>query len=382
MSARLPAQCHYPPRSSHGTKIPQPPCREPEAPQWAEAGSRSKGIPASNFRLRTSTSRRRPPDPTSGRGQVWCGAAAMCLFLLASSAFCQEGPGEDSAAPDALYQRSLCRAIEVAQRRLEEASEVFQDHSTFDKAWEVRTAHYLVKTTHSRSLAQEVADGLETMLGHFQTLLDTEWIPSEPFRVFIFVTIPDYNAFGEQFGAEHSSFYGSFYSDQHPEQPVAVVFRGNMLELQMEVTHSAFHQYLERAKPSARQLPLAFSEGLAAYFSLYWAPAYCREQHQHLAEGNRFIPIRRLAAAYLEQFNNNTHELMMELGCLFTYLRWHREGTRIERDAQGKITSEPFSDVVRVLVDGGDASGLETFKLLNERAAALETDFRAFRFPE
>ncbi|MBI4880885.1 MAG: hypothetical protein HY812_14700 [Planctomycetes bacterium] len=307
---------------------------------------------------------------------------AICLFLLASSAPCQEGPGEEAASPEALYERSLRRVVEVAQRRLEEASEVFQDHSTFDKAWEVRTRHYLVKTTHSRRMAQEVADGLETMLGHFQTLLDTDWVPPEHFRVFIFLTIQDYNAFGEQFGAEHSSFYGSFYAGQHPEQPVAAVFRGSMLELQMEVTHSAFHQYLEQAKPSARQLPLAFSEGLAAYFALYWAPVYCREQHQHLAESNRFIPLRRLAAANLEQFNNNAHETMMELGCLFTYLRWHRAGTRIEQDAEGKITSEPFSDFIRVVVDGGDSSGLETAKLLNERAAELEKDFREFRFPE
>ncbi len=63
---------------------PEPPRREPVALGRVEATSRPNGLPASNYRLRTSNSRRRPPDPTSERGHVWCGTAAMCARARAS----------------------------------------------------------------------------------------------------------------------------------------------------------------------------------------------------------------------------------------------------------------------------------------------------------
>ncbi len=75
----------------------QPLRREPEARECAEAGSRPKGPPASNFGLRTSNSRRRRPDLASERGHAQlrrCRDALLASVLFFSP---QESAAEGAA---------------------------------------------------------------------------------------------------------------------------------------------------------------------------------------------------------------------------------------------------------------------------------------------
>ena len=101
------------------------------------------------------------------------------LALLAVLPLGQPTPSPSpTAAPDAgaLYERSLDKAIERAQRALVRRTEVWQDHSTWARAWRVRTDHYEVVTTRSRYFGMEVAQGLEAVLGHFQTEYGTRFV--------------------------------------------------------------------------------------------------------------------------------------------------------------------------------------------------------------
>ena len=67
----------------------------------------------------------------------------------------------------------------------------------------------------------QIAQGLETMLGHFQRVLGTEWTPAGRLQVDIHPSIAAYNQAGTNFD-EHSSMYGSFYASGTPELERAV----------------------------------------------------------------------------------------------------------------------------------------------------------------
>ena len=76
-------------------------------------------------------------------------------------------------------------------------------------------------------------------------------------------------AFGEEFGAHHSSILGGFWASEHAERPVALYFDANALQVSMWATHAAFHQFAEQA--FAHIPDLWVSEGLASYYSIfYW----------------------------------------------------------------------------------------------------------------
>lgn len=304
----------------------------------------------------------------------------MLRFLLPVCLLAGVAVEPGSEGVDGSVSRSLDGALSRARLRLETRDDLFEDHSTWENAWVVESAHYQVRTTHSRYQAERIAEGLELMLVNFQTFLGTDFVPDRKFQILIFPTIPEYNAFGQDNGAEHSSFYSSFYSTQHPDGPVAVVHDANFIWLQMRVTHSTFHQYLAAVQRNAA--PLWIEEGLASYFSLYWSYDYCVKEQARLVDESRLVPLRRLTGTTLASLGNNTHDLMMEMGTLFNYLRWHRVDTCTVADADGKIVRQPFVDYVRAVLSGADVSGMAVHQLLTARLDALERDFSEFRFPE
>ncbi len=140
----------------------------------------------------------------------------------------------------------------MAATRLRDGTEVFEDHSTWEKAWEATSRHFLVRTTHSYGLAAQLAQGLDVMLGHVQKTLGVEVAPPRRYHVYVLPSVADYNAFGNANGQEHSSCYGSFHAAAHPERAVAAVYDGNHSWLKMLVTHSMVHQYVQDAFPAAR----------------------------------------------------------------------------------------------------------------------------------
>lgn len=305
----------------------------------------------------------------------------MTPFILLLSLALQpvQDAGPVTPNSDRLRERALSEAIEVEQARLLGRKDLFQDHSTWDKAWVVESKYYSVRTTHSRFLGLELANGLDMMMGHFQALLGTDFVPSSRVSVMVYPTIPEYNAFGQDNnGPAHSSFYGSYYSP-NPNAIVAL-YDPNHVELKFRVTHSAFHHYVQAA--FRRTPPQWLDEALAAYFAFYWSYPYCVSEHLRLVEGRRFVPLRTLLNSDDQQFVANSHDTFSEMATLVNYLRWRREETRAELDENGDVVTDPFGEYVQALMQGRATSGMEVHELLTSRLAELEADFRSYRFPE
>lgn len=288
-----------------------------------------------------------------------------------------------------LYRKSVVKAIGRAQADLERSLELWTDHSTWEHAWRVSTEDYEVRTTVSRYFGLDLAQGLETMRGHFDALLAPTRRVDGPLAVYIFPSLAEYNQFGNDFGAEHSSAYGSFYAQGSPERAVGVLFDENPTLLRMWVTHSALHQYLDRA--FTRQPPTWVSEGLAAYFALFWDYGYGiseidRIRRNRTAAGapapagqEQFVPLRALLPGGLDQYVGSAGNRFIELGMLFTYLMSYREDTRTVMDGD-TVVQAPFAEYLRAILQGADHTQLPVHALLTERTDELEADFRAFEF--
>jgi len=297
--------------------------------------------------------------------------AVLTLALLSTPALASEGP----------YERVLGRALERAQGRLIAETVVWRDHSTWPNAWVVRSAHFEVRTTHSRKLGQQLTQGLEVMLGRFQELLGTGFVPSSRFRVDVLPSLTDYNTFGQNFGAEHSSMYGSFYAAGQAQDQVATYYTRNHTLLSMWVTHGVLHQFMSQAFPGRR--PTWVDEGLASYFAFHWDVAYGMREIDRIRAGeggSTYIPLARLLAAPLSEYANNTDTRFTELGMLFTYLLHHRDDTRTSSE-EDAIRRAPFAEYLRTILRRGRAEEHGLHGLFTVDLEMLEADFRNFEFP-
>ncbi len=275
---------------------------------------------------------------------------------------------------------ALDDAVRRAQTRLEAKLELWEDHSTWDKAWVVRSEHYEVVTIHGHHLAASTAEELEGMLALFREtlLVDPEWELGEPLRIEIHPEIGAYNAFGDANGEHHSSFYGAFYSPTAPGRPVATYFVPNRQLLRMWITHGAFHQFLERAGPE--RLPTALDEALASYFALCWDFSYGVAQFERMKASGGLMPLRELLAANEERFADRAEDRFVELGMLVAYLLHHREDSRTVKQG-GDVWQAPFSEYLDALLSSDDAHLHPVHELFGKRLADLERDFFAFEFP-
>ena len=281
-------------------------------------------------------------------------------------------PAEDTEA----YRRILDRAIDRAQTRLQERLEIGQDHSDWVNAWEVESEHYLVRSTHSRFLAAELAQGLEQMLEHFQRILRPEWQPTRRFPIFVFPDIAAYNNFGNTNGAEHSSFYGSFYEEATQDRAVAMAYDENRTLLKMQATHSALHQFV--ADASAQPLPTWVSEGLASYFALFWNFNWGIAEFRRIADGGTFIEMPDLLNAPIAAYTGRTHERFIQLGMLFAYLLNYREESMTAAgEGQGP---GPFARALQGMLDGSGPTTGVLRSLFGEGMNEFYADFRAFEF--
>ena len=89
-------------------------------------------------------------------------------FLLVAGALAAHAAVRASRPPSvasSLYDRSLERHIERTQEKLWDSLELWQDHSTWETAWRVRTEHYEVRTTHSRAFGLQLAQGQQPKSG-------------------------------------------------------------------------------------------------------------------------------------------------------------------------------------------------------------------------
>ena len=77
------------------------------------------------------------------------------------------------------YVAALDGAIARAHADLASNADIWTDHSTWANPWTARTAHYEVRTTQTYAVTRSLAQGLEAMLGHFQTTLGIDFVPPE-----------------------------------------------------------------------------------------------------------------------------------------------------------------------------------------------------------
>lgn len=299
------------------------------------------------------------------------GSALLLLVLVSSGA--SSGPGDETV--DTPYRRVLRRALEKSQRELVAGLDLVVDHSKWSDPWVVRSEHFEVRTTVGYAYAAQFTRDLEYMRSEWVRLLGKGRDPAERGAVWIFPTLNEYNQFGGNF-AEHSSMYGSFYGAGSPGEPVATYHVANRTLLGMWVTHSATHQYLERAFGTS--MPTWVSEGLASYFALYWDWDFGKSNLARLQESGRFIPLRRLVSDPLPSYARNADDRFLELGMLFHFLLNYCDGTRLGAD--GDPATGPFLEFLRAAVRGQDTSKSTFVATLEEAAELLEEDFKSCSF--
>lgn len=304
-------------------------------------------------------------------------AAAFTCALIASGAPLQASP-QDQTPPGAT-SRALARALDRMHKELTKDLDIWSDHSTFEKAWVGSTKNFRVLTTESYGTAKDIADGLETMLGHFQKVLGTDYVPKKPLPVFIYPDRAQYNAFGETHGENHSSFYGSFHATGHPEQPVAVEWNDNPVLLRMQITHSVVHQYLHEAFPASRGRRTAWlEEGLAAYFTHYWDPAWTLSEYQRNKADGRLIDLERALIDPIGSYGSDTDSRMLQLAVFFDYLLRLREDTKTIENEDGTSTGM-FRDYLVGTLNGKMPMTLKFSSVLINRKK-LAADFSDYEF--
>jgi len=272
---------------------------------------------------------------------------------------------------------ALDRALRRTGEEIAKSTELYEDHSTWEKAWVADSDHYTVRTVDSWFLAHDLAAGLEVMRGHFCDELALEAVPAGRCRVDLVPDVAMYNQLGANYD-QHSSFYGSFYAGNDSGQPVIAVFEPNPTLLRMQITHSALHQFLATAFPG-RTAPTWVNEGLAAYFSIYWDYDWGLSEFERLGDAGYLIPLSRLLGEDIAAYARQPHTHMMELGMLFYYLLRFREDTRTTTPDEAEPRS-PFRDWLLATLRGQGTTGLPVSALLDDRAK-LDQDFRAFEFP-
>ncbi|MEM7204300.1 MAG: hypothetical protein AAF628_28835 [Planctomycetota bacterium] len=273
---------------------------------------------------------------------------------------------------------ALERALTESARELAATSDIWEDHSTWENAWLHRSEHFEVTTTTSLGLARSLADGMETMLGQVQKELALRTAPPRRLQVFLYADIADYNRFGEEFGEHHSSFYGSFFASGHPQRPVAVVYQPNATLLRMHLTHSVVHQYVATAFPGVT-LDAWLSEGLAAYFSLFWDQAWARAEFARLRASDELFSLRELVSADIDDYSDRSHVRFIQLGTLFSYALHFREDTRTSPPGE-EPAQAPFRDYIVATLRGQSTRGTP-FEAVMSDLRALQRDFDEFEFP-
>ncbi len=306
---------------------------------------------------------------------------SLCLALASfgsTSLVAQSVPGSVSSQHRVL-DKLLDKTVLLAQQKLMKETDFVVDHSEWENAWEVNTTHYTVRTTQSYAYAQQVGQGLETMLGYYRLLLKSDFVPTERFKVFILPSIEAYRAFGNSNGAHHSSIHGSYYARDHAEKPVACYYDSNQVLVNMHLTHAAVHQFVEQA--FGRAPATWIDEGLASYFSLFWANDWGVQELKRIKDEETYRPLNRLMVAAIGQYGAATAQAsFMELGMFFTYLLIWREDTKTIYGDKGEEAA-PFADYIRRSVRGQSVVDLPIHKHLTKGLRELELEFKAFEFP-
>lgn len=303
--------------------------------------------------------------------------AVAALASLALAGIAARGGSIGAEKPwRARYDRALADARLRAQESLVLELELRPLPASWAEAWTVESDHYAITLMQSRGLGTQLARGLDTMLGHFEELLGAPSRSEQRFPIQLFPDLAAYNVFGNANGAEHSSFYGSFFAAGVDGGVVASCFHDNSILMRMWLTHGALHQYLSAAFD--QDAPDWIEEGLASYFSLYWDPAYGASELERLRAGRGargLFSLQALLDAPTSAYIDRPQDRLLQLGMFFNYLLHYREDTRTKAPEDA-----PFAEYLQLVMMGEDLEGHPVHELLTQRRAELEAGFAATQF--
>lgn len=302
--------------------------------------------------------------------------ASKLLFALVASGLGTLPSGSQQAHVSAVLVDALKAEVAAGQEALQRQLVLLEDHSTWETRRRVESEHFLVETTQSYAFGQAVANDLESMLVHFQNFTGRKLQGAAPMVVRVFPDVPTYNTLGEEF-AEHSSFYGSFFASGQGEEVIATSYTDNWTLLRFWTTHSALHNFLARAYPGST-VPTWVDEGLASYFSLFWNYNYGVDQFEQMRDGGGLLSLDDLLDADLAGYLDRSHERLIQIGMLFTYLINVHPETRTVTDASGKVTAQPFVDYVLLRIQGRPNPNHPVRKILFGDNSELEQAFHGY----
>jgi hypothetical protein len=285
---------------------------------------------------------------------------------------------QPSSGADQVYENALAKVVERAQGKLQQGVELWTDHSTWDKAREVESKRFRVRTTASYAFGKRLGTDLDGMSNRFVELLAPgfEWNGTK--HVHVYPDVASYNKLGEEQGEYHSSIYGCFHLKTDSNKPVVMVFHENLTLQRMYATHGAAHQFVDQIS-GGRELPTWVSEGLASYFALYWSWQYGSTELSRFQKNRTWIPLKTLLNDAIDKYTDKPHERFIELGMLFSYLLHYRADTKSTPDDDG-VPQGPFADYLRDVIAGKSVDDRAVHELLFEDTSKLESAFRANKF--
>lgn len=306
-------------------------------------------------------------------------APLLALPLLAALPALASLPSRTPAGNDLPgLDEAFREAGRATRRRLARELDLWVDHTRWEDPFRVRTEHYAVTTTHSGRLAREVGQGLEAMLPWFRAVLGSEVSPASSWAVRVFPDLEQYNAFGNEHGAEESSVLGAFHATQAPGRPLALLADPNLVRVKIWATHAATLQFLAEGWTTAP--PTWIGRGLGSYFSLFWDFGYGVRNLRGFREQGRYVPLRQLLRENLGAYLQDPDPRFCELGVFFSYLLNYREDTRNGTAEDGSLVPGPFAGYLRLILDGGDPRRHPVHPLLTEGLETLEQEFLAYDF--
>ena len=294
-------------------------------------------------------------------------------------------PGQGPIGRGSL-NKTLDKVLDAAQTQLVATEDVWVDRTSWDTPFEVYSPNLLVQSTRSYRFTKEIAEGQQTMLGWFRTVLGEDLEP----RIMVRVR-PDrdsYLAIGEEIGDEHSSFYGSFaITSEELGTLVEAVWdplpdwnrETAMTVCQMQITHSLAQAYIKESFRNNR-LPYWVEMGLCEYFTGYWRKDWLLGRLKQLRDSKRQLLFDDLQAEDIGSFNDsNTDRRLLQLAGMFIWLLDYREDTRIVWE-DGQPKGGVFLEYLIAGLKGEDVTALPFQKVIAD-PEQLAKDFDAWEIP-
>lgn len=166
------------------------------------------------------------------------------------------------------YEGEWYTADELARRRGE-----------WDHAWELTTAHYVIRTNHSERFAKTLSIAIEDAYQAFGKVLGPPPSSGKPMRLLAFRTYEDYRAYCERTN-NLAALNAAGFAPSEPGTACGYDKLKDEATLLETMVHEAAHLYFVQAYPAARP-PSWLAEGMATYFEGFDVDAHAHLTFHH-----------------------------------------------------------------------------------------------------